>query len=494
VVSAAELINIGGMKLLVVATLVLTALAVPAEATPITPSIVWGPCSDQALAAGGAECGTLDVPLDHANPAGRKITLAVSRVRHKTTVSQGTVLAVPDPLSGTGYGQSVLGARVAGGDSFDWVGFARRGRAPSAPALACLPPDPVTFNRPNYVPTSPVLEAEWGSRVKKFADACAAGQPELLDHMKTTDTVADMELLRAALGTDKVSLFAQAYGTYIGQVYATLHASHVQRMVLDSTVDPRRVWYNASNFDQDPPLERNLELWFDFLAAKDSTYHLGATKAAVQQVWDAQLRKIDDQPADGVIGPPEWIDLFLFTAYTRQTWEFLGAAFSGWVNNGDGATLRFWFNQFYSQGSDNTYGTLLAEICTDTPWPTSWNQWRVDSWITYTKAPNTTWGNTWFNAPCFYWHAKPGQPVQVGSSASTLLVHESLNGATPIEGALEVRSRFPHSALVSVPGGISFSNALTGNVCVDTKIADFLKTGALPARKPGRQADATCAL
>jgi hypothetical protein len=105
---------------------------------PPARTIAWGSCTDPALVAGGAGCGTLDVPLDHSNPGGKQITLAVSRVTHKTPTSTGTVLTVPNPLGGDGYRNSLFGARVAGGDAFDWVGIARRGIAPSVPAISCV--------------------------------------------------------------------------------------------------------------------------------------------------------------------------------------------------------------------------------------------------------------------------------------------------------------------------------------------------------------------
>jgi hypothetical protein len=263
-------------------------------------------------------------------------------------------------------------------------------------------------------------------------------------------------------------------------------------MVLDSNVNPRRIWYNAGNFDQDVQLRQNLEIWFDWLAARDSQFHLGTSRAAVQQVWDAQLQAVSTTPADGVIGQAEWIDLFLFVSYSQQTWQLLGSAFAGWVNSGDGATLRALFSQFYLNGSDNIYGAQLAETCTDTAWPADWARWRADSLATAARAPDVTWGNTWFNAPCLFWHAPAGNPVPIASPSSALLVDETLDAATPFEGSLEVRSRFPHSALLAVSGGTNHAATLTGNVCVDTTIAAYLTTGALPVRRPGRQADASC--
>jgi pimeloyl-ACP methyl ester carboxylesterase len=479
------------VKLLLVTSLTLTLLAAPADATT-TPGIAWGACTDPQLAAAGAECGTLDVPLNHADPAGRKITLAVSRVRHKTAESKATVLTVPDALTGSGYRQSLLGARLPSGAAFDWVGFARRGLSPSVPAISC-PADHFAFNRPDYVPSMPAIEADWLSRSQTFAEQCATTQRDLLDHMKTADMAADMDLVRAALGVPKVLLYGQSYGTYLSSVYATRYPHRVARMVLDSNVDPRRVWYNAANFDVNPGLDRNLRIWFGWLAERDSVYHLGATTEAVQQVWDEQLRRIAIAPADGVIGRPEWIDLFLFVPYSRQTWPLLGSAFSGWVNNGDGATLRALFSQFYLTGNGNTYGAQLAQLCTDTAWPASWSTWRADSWASHAIAPVTTWGNTWFTAPCLFWRAKPGKPVQVGGFGSALLVGETLDAPTPFEGSLEVRSRFPRSALLAVDGGVNHAATLTGNSCVDSAIDAYLTSGTLPARKPGRQADATCA-
>ena len=59
-----------------------------------------------------------------------------------------------------------------------------------------------------------------------------------------------MDAIRAAFGVSKINYYAFSYGTYIGQVYATLFPAHLRRMVLDSTVDPTGVWY-ADNVDQD---------------------------------------------------------------------------------------------------------------------------------------------------------------------------------------------------------------------------------------------------
>jgi pimeloyl-ACP methyl ester carboxylesterase len=477
------------------AALALTVLTAPvASATP--GSIAWGPCTDETLTKGGAECGTLEVPLDHAHRDGKKITLALSRVRHKSPDSayQGVMLTNPGGPGGSGLALALRGSRVPNkaGEAYDWIGFDPRGVGASKPALSCVP-NYMDYNRPSYVPTTPGLEQVWLERSKSYADACARNQPELLDHIKTTDTIADMESIRAALGVDQMNFYGYSYGTYLGQVYGTLHPQRVRRMILDSNVDARNVWYQA-NLNQDLGFDRNTLIWFDWVASHDDVYHLGKDRATVKRVWDEQLRKLARTPAAGVVGPDEWLDVFQQAGYYQLRWPTLGAAFANWVNKGDGATLKTLYEAFGGRGDDNGYAVYLAVQCTDVQWPKSWNQWRVDNWATYAKAPYFTWQNAWFNAPCVFWHAKAGTPVKIDGRGvqSMLLIGETLDAATPYEGSLEARSRFPNAVLIGEPGGTSHAITPRGNPCVDNRIADYLATGALPDRKRGRTADVEC--
>jgi pimeloyl-ACP methyl ester carboxylesterase len=480
-------------------TMALTALIAPAAIAAPAPSatINWGPCADPTLAKGGAECGYLDVPMDYKKPAGKHISLAVARVKHKSAESayQGVMLTNPGGPGGSGLGLALRGTRVPNhvGDTYDWIGFDPRGVGTSKPAISCIP-NYMDYNRPSYLPYTPQIEQTWLKRSQGYADACRQkNDPDLLANMKTTDTVADMESIRTALGAEKMNFYGYSYGTYLGQVYASLHPDRVRRMILDSNIDWRDVWYK-SNLTQDPGFDRNLGIWFEWVASHDDVYHLGKTRAAVKGVFDEQLLKLSRNPAAGVVGPDEWIDIFQQASYYQLRWTTLGAAFAGWVNKGDGATLKTLFEQFGGRGDDNGYAVYLAVECTDMQWPTNWNKWRVDNWVTFAKAPYFTWQNAWFNAPCVFWPAKSGKPVTVGSHAiaNMLLIDETLDAPTPYEGSLEARSRFPNSALIAEPGGTSHAITPRGNPCVDDKIAAYLATGALPARKPGRTADVEC--
>ena len=54
----------------------------------------------------------------------------------------------------------------------------------------------------------------------------------------TPDTVQDMEALRVGAGAEKLTLFGISYGTELALAYARAYPQHVERLILDSTVDP----------------------------------------------------------------------------------------------------------------------------------------------------------------------------------------------------------------------------------------------------------------
>ncbi|WP_338090872.1 alpha/beta hydrolase [Planosporangium thailandense] len=458
--------------------------------------ISWGKCDKAGLIKRNAECGLLSVPLDYSHPNGKKIKLAVSRIKHKTPDAQyqGIMLVNPGGPGGSGLGLSVLGEYVPknAGDAYDWIGFDPRGVGESQPALSC-DPNYQGPNRPDYIPWNASLEKTWLDRSKAYAEACGKNGGDLLNHLTTIDSAKDMDRIRAALGAHQINYYGFSYGTYLGQVYSTLFPERVRRMVLDSNVDPRKVWYQA-NLDQDVAFEKNIKIWFGWLARYDSVYHLGNTEQAVEARWYAEQFKLRAKPAGGVVGPDEWTDIYLWAGYYQSTWTDLADTFANWVRTGDPAPLIQAYRNADGPGDDNGFAMYLGVQCVDVQWPTSWDQWKRDNWRTFRSAPFETWGNAWFNAPCIYWPAKAHKPVKIDGSkvASALLVDETLDAATPYEGSLEVRRLFPHASLIAEPGGTTHAGTLNGNACVDNQIADYLASGKLPARKKGNGADTTC--
>jgi pimeloyl-ACP methyl ester carboxylesterase len=473
----------------------LAAAPVAAADAPPT-ALKWGPCADPVLSGAGAQCAMLTVPLDYADPSGATVQLAVSRIMHTSPADkyQGVMLVNPGGPGGSGLELSTLGQYVPNGvgADYDWIGFDPRGVGASKPALSCQP-NVLGPNRPDYVPDTPELTKTWQDRAQQYAQSCQKANPALLRHMSTIDSARDLDSIRAALGAEAINYYGFSYGTYLGQVYGTLFPQRVRRMVLDSNVDPHNVWYQA-NLDQDVAFDRNIKIWFAWVAKYDSVYHLGSTEAAVQQVYYQQLKALAAKPAGGDIGPDEWTDIFQQAGYYRFGWTDIGNAFSAWVHKGDASALQRLYQQTDSPGQDNEYAVYLGVQCSDVQWPDTWSRWSDDNWRTYIKAPFDTWGNAWFNAPCLYWPAPAGNPVRVNGSGvdSALLIDETLDAATPYPGSRAVRALFPNSRLIAEPGGTTHADSLFGDACVDNQVAAYLDTGALPARAKGDGPDATC--
>jgi len=466
-----------------------------AATAPAPDPIAWKACTSPDLRAAAAECAVVTTPMDWASPRdGRTVRIAISRVRHTAKPYAGVMLANPGGPGGSGLGLATLGASVPGGVGarYDWIGFDPRGVGASRPRVSC-DADYANGPRPAYTPATEANVQAWLSRSAGYAKACGAKNGALLEHMTTRDAANDLEHLRVALGVERISYFGYSYGTYLGQVYATLHPTRIARMVLDSTVDPSRVWYGA-NLDQDVAFQTAIEQWFDWLAKHDAVYGLGTSRATVEAAYERLGARLAAAPADGVFGSAELADTLLYAGYSQGLWPDLGEAFANAVKGDTGLAQSYW-RSLNETTDDNGYAAYLAVECTDQTWPTEWSTWAADAKRTNAVAPFETWPNTWFNAPCRTWPAKPSTPVDVDGSkvAPILMIDETLDAATPYSGSLAVRKLFPKARLLAEPGGTSHADSLGGNACVDGAIARYLDDGALPARASGEGPDATCA-
>lgn len=483
------------------------ALAAPlAQAAPPVPPaggvhtftpapVEWGACASEQLTARGLECAFLEVPMDYAEPDGTRIRLALSRLVHTVPEEQyqGVTLVNPGGPGGSGLGLALLGGAVpnGAGAAYDWIGFDPRGVGTSEPALSCIP-DYAGFARPDYQPEAGTEQA-WLERSESYARACAANGGELLEHLKSVDTVMDMESIRKALGQEQINYYGFSYGTYLGQVYGTLFPDRFRRVVMDGVVDARTIWYEA-NLNQDVAFERTIQAFFDWVAKYDAVYGLGTTGEEVEALYYAEQDALRAQPADGV-GPAEWNDLFLAAGYNVLSYTGVAETFAAWVRDRDPVALAEAYAGSTDIANDNGYAVYLAVQCSDVQWPQDYDQVRRDNTRVDRRAPFETWANAWFNGPCNFWPAAAGTPVPIDGRGveSALLISETFDGATPFAGALNARRLFPNSVLVEGVGGFTHSSSLSGVACTDTIVATYLATGELPARRPGNnRSDVQC--
>ncbi|MDN3293937.1 alpha/beta hydrolase [Streptomyces ficellus] len=474
--------------------------AAPSAAEPAADEprggLTWKGCATKQYPR--LQCATVRVPLDHAAPHGEQITLALSRIPHTAETSQGPLLVNPggpgaSGLTMAGYVAASLPASVAA--QYDVVGFDPRGVGASKPALDCKP-GYFTPVRPDSVPRDQRDERANLARAASFARACGDKYGGLLRHMNTVSTARDLDVIRQALGAEKINYFGYSYGTYLGTVYAKLFPQRVRRAVLDSVVDPQGVWYDA-NIAQDLAFDARHKSFMAWVAKHHQVYRLGTDPAKVEARWYAMREEVRKNPAGRTVGPAELEDTFLPGGYYNGYWPTLAQAFSAYVNDKDPAPLVAAYNTLAAADAsdDNGYSVYTAVQCSDARWPRNWGTWHRDNWDVYAKAPFSTWNNAWYNAPCAFWPVASMTPSDVSNDAlpPVLLFQATDDAATPYEGGLSVRQKLRGSRLVVEQGGGNHAVTLNGNACLDRHLVRYLETGELPKGGGHGTVDAVCA-
>jgi pimeloyl-ACP methyl ester carboxylesterase len=463
-------------------------------------ALSWHACPSEGSSA---QCAQLQVPLNYADRGGRKITLALSEVPATAPADkrQGVLLVNPGGPGGSGLS---LASFVASGldpavaSEYDIVGFDPRGVGSSVPALHC---DPSFFSgaRPDYIPATAAGETALEDRAKAYAADCERKYGWMLPYMTTEDVARDMDSIRAALGVSQISYFGYSYGTYIGQVYATMFGHRLRRMVLDSVVDPEGVWW-TDNIDQDYAFQGRQQAFFAWAAASDSIYNLGSTPAQVSASYYSARARLKAHPVavpgspSEKIGPDELDDTFLIGGYDDSYWPGLAGALSEYLNQRNAGQL---IQQYQSEGTqnENEFAVYNAVECSDVNWPRSWTRWDTATRQVYASAPFEAWDNAWYNAACAFWPVTgPSAPLQIKGAGlpPILMLQGTLDAATPYQGAQVAHRLLPSARMVVVEGGGNHGQSLASppNTCVNGYLNRYLATGAVPS-SPGL-VNATC--
>ena len=114
---------------------------------------------------------------------------------------------------------------------FDVVGFDPRGIARSSP-LQCFDSLDEVFAYIGCVPIFPYLreqERPFFDVCRGLARICSERRLPIMQHMSTADVVRDLDLLRRAVGDEKLTYLGFSYGSYIGNTYANMFPQNSPR-------------------------------------------------------------------------------------------------------------------------------------------------------------------------------------------------------------------------------------------------------------------------
>jgi pimeloyl-ACP methyl ester carboxylesterase len=460
----------------------------------ISTSLDWRSCSAAAAGAPDASqlrCALLQVPVNYADPGGRKIRLALSEIPATAPSSQQQGVLLVNP-GGPGASGLSMAANVASGltpsvaADYDIVGFDTRGVGSSVPELSC---DASFFSRPRpaYVPASQQAEQVQVDRARTYAADCEKKFGWLRPDMTTENLARDMDSIRVALRQPKISYYGVSYGTYLGQVYATMFPQRIRRMVLDSVVDPDGAWWQ-DNLDQDYAFQGRINAFYSWMASNDSVYHLGTSRAAVAATVSGLMGKLAQHPvtteAGPLIGADELSDTILVGGYSDSFWPPLASAMASYLHQHSASQLTGLYEEA-GQQDENEFAVYTAVECADVGWPRSWAYWNTATRKAYARAPFEAWGNTWFNAACAFWPVKGASaPLAIKGRGlpPILMLQGTLDAATPYQGALVARRLLPTARMVVVERGGNHGQSLAypPNNCINGYLDRYLADGSLP--------------
>jgi pimeloyl-ACP methyl ester carboxylesterase len=419
----------------------------------------WSPCGF------GIECRELEVPIDHSNPAGAKLSLALARAPHwEGYDDRGVILVNPGGPGGEGRPfLELVDARRALGilRGFDLVSFDPRGVGESG-AVACgtgtVPK--VVFDSRGTAGLIEYFEAD--------ATACAERMGPLFDHVGSQDVVRDMDLIRQALGQRQLNFLGASYGTRLAALYAETFPERVRAFVLDGPVHP------------EADLARLVTDQFEALVAAVDEFFIDCSQGVLDCPLDAEFLALElwnqsaEQGAEDLfaglwksnlsqIGGREGLADFLYTyAVFPDLWEDL-------------------ILDVFDDPSPQEVAVNQAVHCTDqsVSVPTAS---EIEAAIARFDELSPQFAVTTLPfATCTGWHVTPNPVPRLTApdSPPLLLIAGEHDILTPARVGAAMRASLANAVLVS-SAHYGHGAILAGSPCIDALLDDYFTRLALP--------------
>lgn len=481
----------------------------PLEAAPPQPRVGWSPCYREFGLP--FECGTVQVPLDHAEPGRAAISVALLRLPAGDPARRiGSLFFNPGGPGGSGVNlvlfiSPFLPAPLRA--HFDLVGFDPRGIARST-ALRCFgnPRQWAPYFTPFVFPTTPEQEATWEAADRFLVGECEQRGSRVLDHMSTADVARDLDLLRQAVGDERLNYVGYSYGSYLGVTYASLFPNNFRALVIDGVLDPV-AWATGLPGQEDLPFSTRLRSDAGAIATLREFFRLcdaGGPNCAFAPDSASRFAALAEQLRTRPVlitlpdGRTLFFDYSIFIAnalgamYSSFSWpsfaQLLALLEAGASSTALGAQLQaFWEGQgFITKRGFPRYPNLVEGFpgvaCADTDNPDGYAAWSRSA-----AAAEAEFGYfgpiwTWASSICAAW---PGSqegrytgPFTAETANPVLVASTQFDPATRYEGAVTVAGLLPNSRLLTVHGWGHTTPFLSR--CADQAVVNYLVNGTLP--------------
>jgi pimeloyl-ACP methyl ester carboxylesterase len=436
---------------------------------PRVPVLNWLPCLDVP----DAECATARVPLDYDDPHGPRTSIALARIPASDPARRiGTLFVNPGGPGGSGVEMVLFGFGAFVAEQlegrFDIVGFDPRGIGASEP-LHCFRSGAQQGEFLSSFQVFPWLKSQERRFFRIFSslpDHCFARGGRIVRHMSTADVVRDLDLLRRAVGDQRLNYLGFSYGSYIGNTYANLFPGNIRALVIDGVLNPR-LWASGRQIVSDRIA--TAEEFEEFLRLCDEAgCPLSGPDGAASRYW-ALVAAIREQPLvfdDGSLYTYDFLIADSVGAmYAPETWPdfaaffaFLAEAVEGSLTSlADARALRAAIIERlkperadYPNGFDAYYGNQ----CADTQYPFTLDRF---SEIGEFAEEGSVFGPLWWwgNTGCAHWPVAADRyagPWFTRTSKPVLVVGNHFDGVTDFAGAVATSKLLKNSRLLAYAG------------------------------------------
>ena len=489
---------------LIIATLALAGCAAPpptAGAERLPELISWAECGP------GLDCATYPVPVDHADPDGETVPLAI--VRHRATDPDERLGALFVNPGGPGAPASDL-VRAIGtaGDlafvspeiaaRYDVIGMDPRGIGGSGGVRCLTDEQREAVIAADLDPTIPggLPLPELQEQASTLREGCAANvDPELLGAMATDAVARDMDLVRAALGEEEIAYLGVSYGTLLGATYATLFPERVARMVLDAPVDPV-LWREdplQAALEQTLSAEQQLDSWLQTCRAEGAeACPFGAGDP--ERAFDALVARLEAQPLDvpaSPAGPAGTLDgaatliAARLAVFDRRLWPVLTTGLLA-AEAGDGSVLVGLSQALVREPDGSPNGLVEGNVavnCLDRAVPGELARHEANALAAQQAAPRFGELSGYLFLSCIDW---PGDdptrftdPLTAAGAGPVLVIGGREDSQTPYPWAEAMTAGLADGHLLT-RDGVGHGSYRTSGPCVDTAVDAYLISGQLP--------------
>jgi len=455
-----------------------------AAAAPTVKPARWADCG------GGFGCAEIRVPRDYAAPTEGYLNISIIRAAATKPAKRiGSLLINPGGPGGSGVefvrdGLTVFPAEIR--ERFDIVGFDPRG-VNSSTAIRCID----NLDGHDALDPSPDDAAELDVLVdsaRVYAGACASRNDTTLAYLSTDAVARDLDLIRAAVGDDKLTYLGFSYGTLIGAVYAEAFPDHIRAMALDGAIDPS-LDLEAFRAGQAKAFEAALRAFLKDCARHSSCdFHEGGRSV---RAFDTLMASIDRKPIPALrlsdprmVGPGLAWSAVLGGLYSESYWPILATALAQ-AKAGDGSLLLAISDPFRGRKANGSYSNMqdayVANVCLDYPAPTDVATFTGWARQLTKPAPHFAQMIAYNDLICAFWSV-PAQgrphPVSAPDAPPIVIVGTTGDPATPYQWSEALAEQLDTSVLVTRQGeghtGYSYSS------CVERAVDAYLLNLKVP--------------